>query len=68
MLTETHISILRDIAVNKISLDEDTTDWMRERLVELALNDPMLIDARGPSVFLTEAGKAALASTERNND
>lgn len=57
------LGLLEAISKNEISLD-DCGDWMRDRLVDLTMNNggPMLIDTTGPSVFLTEAGKAALTS------
>lgn len=59
------IGILRDIEANKISLDE-CGEWMRDRLCDLVMNPggPMLIDTQGPSVFLTDAGRAALTATK----
>lgn len=64
MLTSVQIGILRDIANNKVTLEHDMSDWMRNQLVELVMNDggPMLIDTMGPSVFLTEAGAAVLSA------
>lgn len=60
ILTAAHLGILRDIAANKIDLDE-AGDWLRDQLVEIVLLDgPRLIDTQGPSVVLTEAGHAAL--------
>jgi hypothetical protein len=59
-LTPLQIGILQEIAANKISLDE-VGEWMRDQLADLAMRDPMLIDAVGPSVFLTEAGERILA-------
>jgi hypothetical protein len=58
-LSDTQIGILRDIAANKVSLD-DCGKWMVDQLVELVFHEPMLIDTVGPSVFLTEAGSAVL--------
>lgn len=63
MLTQTQIGILRDIAANKVGLD-DCGEWMREQLCELVLHEPMLIDTMGPSVFLTKAGSDALKTAE----
>lgn len=59
-LSETQVGILRDIAENKVSLD-DAGEWMIDQLVELVMYTPMLIDSLGPSVFLTEAGAEMLA-------
>lgn len=54
------IGILKDIAANKIALDEDTSDFLLDQLVELAtLDGPALIDVQGPSVILTTAGQAS---------
>lgn len=56
------IGILKDIAANNISLDDETSDFLRDQIVELAMMDnPMLIDVQGPSVILTAAGQALLA-------
>jgi len=61
-LTTMQIGILRDVATNKISLD-DCGEWLIDQLVKLILLDgPLLIDSDGPSVFLTEAGRAHLAT------
>lgn len=62
-LTETQIGILRDVAANKVSLD-DAGEWLRDQLVDLIMFTPMLIDSMGPSVFLTEAGSKMLAACE----
>lgn len=65
-LNAIQIGILKDVAANKVDLDE-IDDWMRDQLCELILYDPMLIDTQGPSVFLTDAGRgflAALSSAE----
>jgi hypothetical protein len=58
-LTKEEIGILRDIAANKVSLD-DCSEWMRDRLCDLVWIDPQLTDTLGPSIFLTEAGQRAL--------
>jgi hypothetical protein len=61
-LDQTQLGILRDIAANKIDLDE-AGDWMRDKLCEIILLDgPLLIDTQGPSVFLTQAGQRLLSS------
>jgi len=61
-LTLIQIGILKDIAANKISLDEETSDFLRDQIVALAMLDgPALIDVRGSAVFLTDAGQALLA-------
>lgn len=59
------IAILKEIAANKISLDAETSDFLRDQIVELAmLDDPALIDVIGPSVILTAAGRALLAPVQ----
>jgi len=58
-LTKEEIGILRDIAENKISL-EDCGEWMRDKLCELCFVDPQLTDTVGPSVVLTDAGYKVL--------
>jgi hypothetical protein len=61
-LTLIQIGILKEVAANKISLDEDTSDFLRDQVVQLAMmDDPVLIDVIGPAVVLTEAGVALLA-------
>lgn len=61
-LSLVQIGILKDIAANKIALDEETSDFLRDQIVELATMDgPALIDVIGPAVVLTEAGRAILA-------
>lgn len=56
------IGILKDIAANKIVLGEEISDFLRDQIVDLAMLDqPQLIDVVGPSVVLTEAGRAILA-------
>ncbi len=64
-LSLVQIGILKDIAANKISLDEDTGDFLRDQIVEIATMDgPALIDVIDPSVVLTEAGRALLAPAQ----
>lgn len=64
-LTLVQIGILKEIAANKISLDEETSDFLRDQIVALAtLEGPALIDVQGPSVFLTKAGQALLAPVQ----
>ena len=61
-LTLIQIGILKDIAANKVSLDEETSDFLRDQIVDLAMmDDPVLIDVVGPAVVLTDAGRALLA-------
>lgn len=65
MLSATQIGIMRDIADNKIDLDE-ISDWMRDQLKDLIfLPGPMLISTQGPSVVLTTAGQIALSVAEQ---
>lgn len=64
-ITPTQIGILKDIAANKIDLDE-IGDWLREQLVQIIFHEgPLLIDSNGPAVFLTAAGKKFLAQGHR---
>jgi hypothetical protein len=64
-LTLIQIGILKEIAAGKISLDEDTSDFLRDQIITLGtLDGPRLIDLQGPSVFLTAAGQALLAPVQ----
>lgn len=63
MVTEKQKGILRDIGSNKISLDE-ISEWMREELATLVFHDPQLIDVNDSSVYLTEAGRMAIAAAQ----
>ncbi|MEI9804140.1 MAG: hypothetical protein WDN48_06290 [Pseudolabrys sp.] len=43
------IGILKDISANKIALDEETSDFLRDQIVELAMiEQPQLIDVSAP--------------------
>ena len=65
MLDRTQLGILRDVAANKIDLDE-AGEWLKDKLVEIIMLDgPILIDVQGPSVILTEAGRTALTPHRR---
>lgn len=60
-ITPTQLGILKDIAANKIDLDE-IGNWMRDQLAQIIFRDgPMLIDTQGPAVILTDAGRDFLA-------
>lgn len=62
-LSATQIGILKDVAANKVSLD-DAGQWLRDQLVEIVMLDgPPLIDTLGSAVFLTEDGTRALKET-----
>lgn len=68
MLNKTHLGILRDIKANKVSLDE-MSDWLRDQLCDIIMLDgPMLIDTRGPEVFLTDAGHKAVKNPDQQSD
>lgn len=64
-LVRTKLGILQDIADNKVDLDH-IGEWMREQLIEMILHEPQLIDVDGPSVFLTNAGRASLNIHQRD--
>lgn len=59
-LSDTQVGILRSVAANQVSLDDDLGEWMIDQLVDLIMYEPMLIDSLGPSVYLTEAGSMML--------
>lgn len=64
MLDRTQLGILSEVAANKVDLDE-AGEWLKDKLVEIIMLDgPMLINVQGPSVFLTEAGRAALTTAK----
>ena len=39
---------------------ERCSETLRQRLIDLAMKEPPLVDTDGPRVFLTEAGRRAL--------
>lgn len=57
------IGILRDVEAGKINLDE-CGEWMRDRLCDLILRDPMLITVGRDQPVLTDAGREYLAAVD----
>lgn len=61
MLNWTHGAALRLLGnVREVDLRQ-VSDVMRQRLIDLAMQEPPLVDIDADRIFLTEAGKSALA-------
>ena len=58
-LTMWHRTVLRAAAEHPIVLNE-ISEPMREKLIDLAMMEPPLVDTDGPRVFATPAGRALL--------
>lgn len=60
MFNWTHGAVLRHLGdVKQIDLRR-VSEVMRQRLIDLAMQEPPLVDIDADRVFLTEAGKSAL--------
>lgn len=59
MLTNAQHIALVYVRQNRPSLNS-MGDEMRQKVIDLAMHEPPLVDTEGPTVFVTDAGRDAL--------
>lgn len=60
MLSDMHLIVLREIRRQRVATFDSISEPMRQKVIDLGMMEPPLVDCIGPALFITTQGEKAL--------